>query len=636
MIGRIAYAALFSVVLPVLLLVWGARMDHLLSLPMVGTPVLGWTVAGIGIGLMLSATRSLWVAGGGLPASPFPPSRFVSSGIYGVFAHPIYLGAVLTTLGVSVATQSAGGLWIVTPTLILATCAWVIGYERDATRARFGEGPAPLFSLPTASEEPPTSRQRLTFYLLIPFQWLIAFKATEWLGPGPDIRSTFVRWDADLPVIPWTESIYFFTYVLVFFAPLVIRSRTELRRYAYDALWASRLIVPMYVIFPFTAEPKAVPGEGFWQSMMQLERDHNALVTALPSFHVVWVCIAAGAWARRFPRLKTPMVVLVLLTIVSCVTTGMHSAADVIAGSFAFMVVSNRERLWSALCRGAERLANSWRELRIGPIRFLNHGVYSAAGVTLAVAVGAALTGTVQLWWLAGMALAAIAGAALWAQLVEGSPQLLRPYGYFGSVVAMALFALLVSALNGDGWLVLGALTVGAAFGQPLGRLRCLVQGCCHGREAHGFPGIRYTHPQSRVVRLSTLGGVPLHPTPLYSLVWTLFVGVALCRLWAVHAHLSLIVGAYLILFGAGRFVEEHFRGEPQTRTVDGLRIYQWLAIAMIVAGGLVMSIASSPAPSAVGFDAATLPTLLALFIIAYVSYGMDFPGSSRRFARLA
>jgi prolipoprotein diacylglyceryltransferase len=186
-----------------------------------------------------------------------------------------------------------------------------------------------------------------------------------------------------------------------------------------------------------------------------------------------------------------------------------------------------------------------------------------------------------------------------------------------------------------DPWLLLAAMSAGGCVTQILGRLRCLVQGCCHGRLVHATWGIRHTHPRSRVVRLSDLGGQPLHPTPLYSMLWTAFVCCALVRLWSLSVPPSFIVGAYFVLIGLGRFVEEHFRGEPQTAVIRGLRLYQWLAIAFIVGGAAVTAVGGAPVPTPTLPDAALWPALAGVLAVTYVAYGVDFPGANRRFSRL-
>ena len=96
---------------------------------------------------------------------------------------------------------------------------------------------------------------------------------------------------------------------------------------------------------------------------------------------------------------------------------------------------------------------------------------------------------------------------------------------------------------------------------------------------------------------MSSLGGVPLHPTPLYSMLWMLVTGAILLRLWVLGAPLPFIAGGYLVLVGLGRFVEEHYRGEPQTAIVGGLRLYQWLAMAFVFGGSVLMAIDGRPAP---------------------------------------
>jgi len=635
MIARLAYTALFSALLPALLVAWAIRLDTVLALPVYGSIETGATVVLAGLALMVAATRDLWVHGGGLPASPFPPERFVTRGVYGIIAHPIYLGAILVAVGVSLATRSASGLWIVSPVLALSAIAWVVGFERDFTRRRFGILPEPLLRLPGEMDVPPSACGRAAVYVQVFLPWLILFEAIEYLGVPADARSMYFEWDASLPVIPWTEAIYAATYPFVVLVPLVATRSRDLRRFALGGIVATAIIIPLYLLLPLVAEAKPVPGEGIWQMLMELERQHDQPVTAFPSFHVVWACLAARFYASRWPRLRWFWWVFAAAQAISCVTTGMHAAADVIAGLGAYVLVVRIEATWRQLRDGAERLANSWQEVTIGPVRLMSHGIYAGVGAAVGLIVAVALAGSQNIVWLVSMTLAAALGGALWAQLVEGSPQLLRPYGYFGSVVLVIVVAIGARLIGADAWLLFVSFGVGSCFTHAIGRMRCLVQGCCHGREASLFLGIRYQHPLSRPVRLSALGGVPLHPTPLYSMMWMILVGLVLIRLWAIAAPLPFIAGAYFVLVGLGRFVEEHFRGEPQTRVIAGLRLYQWLAIAFVIGGAVLTILGPAPAPAVPPFELHVLPIAVVVGVICYLAYGVDFPGSSRRFSRL-
>jgi protein-S-isoprenylcysteine O-methyltransferase Ste14 len=638
MSARLAYAALFALVLPALLVAWAIRLDRVLALPAygsIGSVAAGTVVALAGLALMAAATRDLWVHGHGLPASPFPPQRLVTRGVYGILPHPLYLGAVLVSLGVSLATRSVAGLWIVSPVLALAAAAFVLGFENDSTRRRYGALPAPRLRLPGDTDAPPAAGERAAIYLFILLPWLVLYEGIEHLGIPPDARSTYFAWDLALPVLPWTEAIYAATYPFVLLAPLAAARQRDLRRFALGGLWAMAIVLPFYLLVPLVAPAKPVPGEGVWQALMTAERLHDEPMTAFPAFHVVWACLAARLYAARWPRWRWLWWAVACGQAVSCVTTGMHAAADVVAGFAAYALVAGREAVWRLLRAGAERLANSGREVTLGPVRLMSHGIYAGLGATVGLLVAVTLAGSASAGWLVAMALAGLVGAALWAQTVEGSPQLLRPYGYFGAAVAVAVVALVAGLAGADAWLLFVAFGAGGCFAHAIGRMRCLAQGCCHGREAPAPLGIRYWHPLSRVVRLSQLGGVPVHPTPLYSLLWMLFVGLVLLRLWALAAPLQLIAGSYFLLVGLGRFVEEHFRGEPQTRVIAGLRLYQWLAIAFVVGGAILTTLPPAAAPPPAAFDPSSLPIALAVGAIYYLAYGADLPGSSRRFSRL-
>ncbi|HEX5820047.1 MAG TPA: prolipoprotein diacylglyceryl transferase family protein, partial [Gemmatimonadales bacterium] len=378
---------------------------------------------------------------------------------------------------------------------------------------------------------------------------------------------------------------------------------------------------------PVTAEP--------WHTLMRFDRWDDSPATAFPAFHLIWTGIAAALYAARWRRLRAVWWLFTLAVGVSCVGVGMHAVVDVVAGALVLYLVLRAGDVWELLRRGAERVANSWREVTIGPVRLLSHGIYAALGA-LACVLGAAWLGgpsTAHGVMLAGAV--AVIGAALWAQWLEGSPQLLRPYGYFGGVLGFLLGVAVVPLVGARPWYVLGAMAVTAPLMQAIGRLRCLVQGCCHGRPASPRVGIRCLHPRSRVTRLAGLGGVPIHPTPLYSILSNLVIGGLLLRLWCLGAPLALAVGGYFVLTGIARFAEEHFRGEPQTAVVGGLHIYQWLALVFILAGAAVTLLPSPPAPTPFGPDGGTAGWAVLYALGVYAAYGLDLPRSHRRFARL-
>ena len=70
---------------------------------------------------------------------------------------------------------------------------------------------------------------------------------------------------------------------------------------------------------------------------------------------------------------------------------------------------------------------------------------------------------------------------------------------------------------------------------------------------------------------------------------------------------------------------------------MGGLRVYQWLAVASVV-GGAVLTTVDGAGPALRVYTpggAVLLPGLL-MGLVAAAAMGMDFPGSNRRFSRLA
>ena len=500
---RVCYAALFLIVLPALLVLWAIGLDRWLSLPVYRAPAVGWLLTITGLMLMAAAMRDLWVHGRGLPASPFPPQRLVTVGVYRFIANPIYVGAVAVAFGLSLLAGSPAALWVVSPTLAMAVAAFVVGFERDATTRRFGAIALPLLRIPGPASERPAGRDRLSVYVLVFLPWLVCYQAVESLGIPPDAIVAHFPWEMDLPVLPWTEAIYAITYVFVLAGPLVAKRVCDLRSVSPERTLGHG---------NHHSDLPARAAHCLWMSssgrrvlaiIMLWERAFDQPVTAFPSFHVVWTCLAARLWTTTYPQLTAVWWTLTAAVAVSCITTGMHAIVDVLAGLAIFVAIERRQILWRHVCAAAERLANDWKELDIGLIRLMSHGVFAAAGAMTGVLVSVYLAGGDSASWILVLTAAAVLGAGLWGQLVEGSQLFLRPYGDLRIRRRRWPLRRRVqwhSALTG-GW-----------CSPPLasaGLLRRLSAGCVVSRRAAvtavklAHRSVSYTHPPYRWVGIS-------------------------------------------------------------------------------------------------------------------------------------
>jgi protein-S-isoprenylcysteine O-methyltransferase Ste14/membrane-associated phospholipid phosphatase len=634
--GRLFYGLLFVVILPALLVIWTRATNGIISLPVPENTLYGYILFFAGTGFVFSGMLNLWNLGKGLPMNAFPPERFVKGGIYSLIRHPIYSGAVLISFGLSIISHSASGLWLVSPVFILLITAYVTGFENERIVATFGKQDyRPFLSLPYHTEDKPVFYERLSSYFLVFIPWLLVYEVFIYTGIPANAIVTNLSFEQKLPVWEFSEIFYSFTYLFALLVPLVIRSKKELRNFIADLWFATILAGMIYFLFPFIVNQKEFVPRTFLGRLIIFERLKDGVTCALPSFHVIWAFIAARYFSRTYISLKWSWYVLAVIISVSCITTGMHSVPDVIAGFLIFLIIIYRQNIWNFIRLQSEHLSNSWKEWRFGPVRVINHGFYGGAAGFAGTLIAGYFNEPQTALAIFAVMIFVIIGAGLWAQIIEGSPKLLRPYGYYGGlaggIIASGFICLLFSI---DFFKLIASFAMAAPWIQSIGRLRCLVQGCCHGKPSNESIGIRFTHPLSRVNKISGLKGVPLHPTQLYSIGTNIITGLVLIRLYSLGMSASFITGIYFIFNGTGRFVEESFRGEAQTPYWVGMRIYQWIAIINILAGAVFTSI---PNTGNIVFQPNVISLILAagIGILVTIASGVDFPESNSRFARL-
>ncbi|TAL64026.1 MAG: diacylglyceryl transferase [Bacteroidetes bacterium] len=634
--GKVLYGLLFIAVIPFLLIIWAKCTGNIVKLPVPENLFSGYLLLIAGALFVFSGMWNLWRFGHGLAMNAFPPKEFVKKGIYAFTKHPIYSGTVMISFGISVITRSASGFWFVSPLFTLMIVAYVVGFENERTQIIFGEQDYNTFlSLPIASTSSPSFIDRISSYFLVFVPWLLVYEAFIYIGASKDAICTNLSFEEHWPIWEFSEVIYSFTYLFVILIPLVLKTKLQLRSFIIDLWFAIFIAGIIYLVFPFIVKQREFIPHSFFGRLILFERSLDGETAALPSFHVIWAFLAARYFSSSIKRFNWIWYILAVLISVSCITTGSHTLPDVIAGFCMFIIIVYRLQIWNYIRLQSEHISNSWHEWRWGPVRLINHGFYGG----LAGFAGTLLAGFFlgPQYAFAGFIIMifVIVGAGLWAQLIEGSSGLLRPYGYYGGLTGGIVACILASFIFSINlYTLLASFAMAGPWIQSIGRLRCLVQGCCHGKPSNENIGIRFTHPFSRVNKISGLAGVPLHPTQLYSIGTNIFTGLLLIRLFNIGMPSSFIIGIYLIFNGLGRFVEESFRGEAQTPYWAGMRIYQWIAIINILAGAFVSAIPNS---GILLFHPNIESLFLAIIIgiLVGIASGVDFPESNRRFARL-
>lgn len=632
-VGKVLYGSLFCVIFPLILYWWSLRVHVPLEIPSAILPY-GAAITLSGIMLMLNAMVNLWTIGKGLPMNAYPPKFYVQKGAYRLLRHPIYVSFFIFCVGSAIMLNSSSAFFIVSPIVAMLCAALVFGFEQRDIENRFDtKDHNPLFGLPGQTPITPLTRIGVLLSAFVP--WIILYELLIALGVGLNYFDTMTMLDKSIPVIEMAEIPYAMTYIFVAIVPFIIRLVEQLREFLMEAWLITVAGISIQILLPFYAEPKPFLSLTILGEFINIERAYDGPAASFPSFHVMWALLAFTFWAKCFPKRKLLLAVFTTSIIISCVLTGVHSILDVVAAIIVFALIKEREKILTWTQRQVSRISNSWHAWQFGRMRVINHSMYAGlaafSGIFIAAQFG------VDLWTLLIVTLSSSLGGAVWGQLIEGSPKLLRPYGFYGALLGGVAGVLISNVFIGfDLSKYFASFALAAPWTQAVGRLRCMVQGCCHGRPLAGSGfGVTYYNEHSRVC-LSGLKGRQIYNTQLYSMIFNLIIGVVLLRLVYARVDMSLVIGLYFILSGATRFIEEGYRGEIQTSKIKGLSVYQWLAIASILSGMIVTCFeAGSQVSFKPVFDLFTVFASIFAGIVWAFSMGIDFPWSNFRFSKL-
>ncbi len=129
------------------------------------------------------------------------------------------------------------------------------------------------------------------------------------------------------------------------------------------------------------------------------------------------------------------------------------------------------------------------------------------------------------------------------------------------------------------------ALAPGVALGHAIGRLGCLAAGCCYGVATHLPWAITFHDPEAYALSGTPLE-IPLHPSQLYEFSTELLLCLVLYKLFTRPHPAGRIVGLFLTLSSAARFVIEFTRFHAQALPFGlPLSLTQWIAIGIALAG---------------------------------------------------
>jgi phosphatidylglycerol:prolipoprotein diacylglycerol transferase len=255
------------------------------------------------------------------------------------------------------------------------------------------------------------------------------------------------------------------------------------------------------------------------------------------------------------------------------------------------------------------------RLLDLGPLSVYSYGLLLAAaylaGLQLAIVRARRLgldSGRVMdlgIWVI----VSALVGAKLLLVAVDFEYFLRNPADLFSIVRSGGVFygGLILAVLVGVWyirrhrlplWPVCDAFAPGIALGHVIGRVGCLLGGCCYGMPTRVAWAVTFSDPFA-AENAGTPLGVPLHPTQLYEAGAELLI---LAALLALERRGRPFAGrtfwGYMLAYAVSRFVIEFFRGDPRGAVLS-LPTSQFIALALVpLSVAMLVYLARRPEPA--------------------------------------
>jgi phosphatidylglycerol:prolipoprotein diacylglycerol transferase len=152
---------------------------------------------------------------------------------------------------------------------------------------------------------------------------------------------------------------------------------------------------------------------------------------------------------------------------------------------------------------------------------------------------------------------------------------------FYGGLIAAVVVALVYLRRHSMPlWTTTDVFAPGIALGHAVGRLGCLMAGCCFGRPT-SVPWAITFHSPTAAMETGTPLGQPLHPTQLYEAGAELVIlGFLLWFERKGRPFPGRTFWSYMLLYAIARFTIEFYRGDPRG-TIGILSTSQFVSIIL-------------------------------------------------------
>lgn len=151
--------------------------------------------------------------------------------------------------------------------------------------------------------------------------------------------------------------------------------------------------------------------------------------------------------------------------------------------------------------------------------------------------------------------------------------------GFLGGLVAILIYC---RKFKVDTFRLFDIFAPAVAAGHAIGRIGCLLGGCCYGIEVSNSHPFAIIYPS---VSQGAPAGVALLAVPLMEAVFLLVLAVVLVFLVLKLKKVGYVTTLYLLAYSAWRFIIEFFRGDVARGGVGFLSTSQIISVFIFISG---------------------------------------------------
>ena len=192
---------------------------------------------------------------------------------------------------------------------------------------------------------------------------------------------------------------------------------------------------------------------------------------------------------------------------------------------------------------------------------------------------------------MSGCFLGATLGALLFNSILFGSDDTLKKIfefnvlgmsvlgGILGGFIGVEIFKKIIAHKESTG----DAFAIAIPIGHSIGRIGCLLAGCCYGSRTALPWGIQYPensfpyiiHKHSNLIPDNTIVSLAVHPIPVYEIIFNILLFIVIFKIRDNFKTNGALFRFYVLSYCSFRFFEEFLRADTGAALILNLKLIQ-------------------------------------------------------------